>query len=159
MTGLKFIIDTFKISSVELGEILGVSKQTINDWVKKRKTIPEARLNQLVEHFGLERSLFKQDELTEEEMHDIKNAYVAKVALSTSNENMRSFFRTEASDLPDDIKEDLATILKSENIGEEFIVELRTLVEQYKKRVKMQLIREGVGFYIDQRNKMFEKER
>ncbi|MNW02707.1 hypothetical protein D3C71_1985340 [compost metagenome] len=49
MIGLQFIADTFHMEYKTVAEAIGVSKQTLQDWIKERRKIPEPRLEQLSE--------------------------------------------------------------------------------------------------------------
>jgi transcriptional regulator with XRE-family HTH domain len=61
MIGLEFVIETFEVKRKELATILGVSQPTIQDWIKGRRAIPEQRLDQLVEYFGLPPAYLQED--------------------------------------------------------------------------------------------------
>jgi transcriptional regulator with XRE-family HTH domain len=65
---LKFIAQTFNKSLADVARELGVTRQTINEWVgKKRKPIPEKRIKQLAEIFDLDESYFRKAELSPSE--------------------------------------------------------------------------------------------
>ena len=63
MNGLKYIRTRCNISSSELANILGVTRQALSSWENEKKEVPEQRLNELSEYFGLEKKFF--GELTE----------------------------------------------------------------------------------------------
>jgi DNA-binding transcriptional regulator YdaS (Cro superfamily) len=73
MQGLSFILGLYDCSNSELARKLGVTRQTVNDWVgKRKKSIPEKRLQQLSRMFhGINKEYFEKD-LTEEEKVHIK---------------------------------------------------------------------------------------
>lgn len=58
MNGLKYIRTRCNISSSELANILGVTRQALSSWENDKKEIPEQRLNELSEYFGLEGKFF-----------------------------------------------------------------------------------------------------
>jgi transcriptional regulator with XRE-family HTH domain len=55
-----------------VAEKVGVSKQTFQDWIKGRRNIPQQRLEQLSELFGIKDTLLFQKELTDAEKTDIQ---------------------------------------------------------------------------------------
>lgn len=69
MNGLSFIRRRCNLSQGQLAQMLGVTRQAINLWENRREPLPEARLRQLSEFFGLVPELFgeisemQQDEL------------------------------------------------------------------------------------------------
>jgi transcriptional regulator with XRE-family HTH domain len=77
MIGLEFIAKTFNLKYTEIADILGISKKTVNDWVKGRSKIPAKRLKQLSEYFQLPEGYF-QKELTEDEMREIHIIYLER---------------------------------------------------------------------------------
>lgn len=60
MIGLQFIADTFHMEYKSVAEAIGVSKQTFQDWIKERRKIPEPRLEQLSELFGIEEKRYSR---------------------------------------------------------------------------------------------------
>jgi len=69
MFGLEFILEIFNSNPNQLADELGIRRQSVYDWIKKKK-IPDARLKQLSKLFDIPQEYF-QLELTEEEMRDI----------------------------------------------------------------------------------------
>lgn len=69
MNGLSFIRRRCNLSQGQLAQMLGITRQAINLWENRREPLPEARLRQLSDFFGLEPELFgeisemQQDEL------------------------------------------------------------------------------------------------
>lgn len=69
MNGLSFIRRRCNLSQGQLAQMLGVTRQAINLWENRREPLPEVRLRQLSDFFGLEPELFgeiseaQQDEL------------------------------------------------------------------------------------------------
>lgn len=58
MNGLKYIRTRCNLSSSELADVLGVTRQALSSWENGKKEIPEQRLNELEEYFGLESEYF-----------------------------------------------------------------------------------------------------
>lgn len=58
MNGLSFIRRRCNLSQGQLAQMLGVTRQAINLWENRREPLPEARLRQLSDFFGLEPELF-----------------------------------------------------------------------------------------------------
>jgi transcriptional regulator with XRE-family HTH domain len=78
MIGLQFIADTFHMEYKSVAEAIGVSKQTFQDWIKERRKIPEPRLEQLSELFGIEDKSLFQKELLPSEKSEILMVYLTK---------------------------------------------------------------------------------
>lgn len=78
MIGLQFIADTFHMEYKSVAEAIGVSKQTFQDWIKERRKIPEPRLEQLSELFGIEEKTLFQKELLPSEKSEILMVYLTK---------------------------------------------------------------------------------
>ncbi|MDF9845555.1 MULTISPECIES: helix-turn-helix transcriptional regulator [unclassified Paenibacillus] len=78
MIGLQFIADTFHMEYKSVAEAIGVSKQTFQDWIKERRKIPEPRLEQLSELFGIEDQTLFQKELLPSEKSEILMIYLTK---------------------------------------------------------------------------------
>ena len=55
MNGLKYIRTRCNLSLSELADMIGVSRQALSSWENGRKDIPEQRLEQLSEFFGVNR--------------------------------------------------------------------------------------------------------
>ena len=58
LNGLKYIRTRCNLSSSELANILGITRQALSSWENEKKEIPEQRLKELEEYFGLERKYF-----------------------------------------------------------------------------------------------------
>ena len=69
MNGLSFIRRRCNLSQGQLAQMLGVTRQAINLWENRREPLPEARLRQLSDFFGLEPELFGEiSEMQQEEL-------------------------------------------------------------------------------------------
>lgn len=78
MIGLQYIADTFHMEYKTVAENIGVSKQTFQDWIKERRKIPQKRLEQLSELFGIKEIEKFQSKLTEAEKREIQILYFHK---------------------------------------------------------------------------------
>lgn len=61
MIGLEYIIGLYNMQSVELAEKLGIKKQNINMWIKRKQKIPKKYLPILEELFGIDQEYFSKD--------------------------------------------------------------------------------------------------
>jgi transcriptional regulator with XRE-family HTH domain len=77
MIGLEFICKTFQIEYKKLAEILGITPQTINSWLRGKRKISQDKLNKLSDYFDLPKEYF-QKELTEDEMREIHIIYLER---------------------------------------------------------------------------------
>lgn len=80
MIGLEYIVREFRKEYKEVANDLGVSKQTIQDWLKERRKIPAKRLNQLSIMFKLPEEYFQQKELTSIEKNNVRIKYLEMIS-------------------------------------------------------------------------------
>ncbi len=80
MSGLSLILREFNMTSKDLADVLGITRQSINDWVRGKRNIPNARLKEMVELFNLTEEYFLKDEndYTEVERLEVKMSYLKK---------------------------------------------------------------------------------
>ena len=80
MSGLSLILREFNMTSKELADALGITRQSLNDWVRGKRNIPNARLKEMVEIFNLSEGYFLKDEneYTEVERLEVKKSYLKK---------------------------------------------------------------------------------
>ncbi|RAK17364.1 hypothetical protein B0I26_11286 [Anoxybacillus vitaminiphilus] len=71
MIGLEYILSLYNMQHIELAERLGIKKQNINLWIKRKQNIPKKYLPILKEMFGIEEEYFTK-ELTEVEKLEIQ---------------------------------------------------------------------------------------
>ncbi|MHA6250361.1 helix-turn-helix domain-containing protein [Oceanobacillus sp. CAU 1775] len=71
MIGLEYILDLYGMQHVELAEKLGIKKQNINLWIKRKQNISKKHLPTLENIFGIEAKYFSK-ELTELEKLEIQ---------------------------------------------------------------------------------------
>ncbi len=77
MIGLEYILSLYNIQHVELAEKLGIKKQNINMWVKRKQNIPKKYLPVLEELFGVASDYFSR-ELSEIEKLEIQKEKLKK---------------------------------------------------------------------------------
>ncbi|UZT06191.1 hypothetical protein ONV75_16550 [Clostridium sp. LQ25] len=77
MIGLEYILGIYNMQHIELAEKLGIRKQNINLWIKKKQNIPKKYLPVLEELFGLKQEYF-QKELNELEKLEIQKEKLKK---------------------------------------------------------------------------------
>lgn len=61
MIGLEYILSLYNMQHIELADKLGIRKQNINLWVKKKQNIPKKYLPILGEIFGVDEKYFTID--------------------------------------------------------------------------------------------------
>lgn len=71
MIGLEYILGLYNVPHIELAEKLGIRKQNINMWVKRKQNIPKKYLPVLEDIFGISQAYFSI-ELTEIEKLEIQ---------------------------------------------------------------------------------------
>ncbi|MEK4646798.1 helix-turn-helix transcriptional regulator [Exiguobacterium sp. FSL W8-0210] len=106
MIGLEYIVREFRKEYKEVANDLGVSKQTIQDWLKERRKIPAKRLNQLSIMFKLPEEYFQQKELTSIEKNNVRIKYlemISKEEIIFLEENDEKTFYHAASPYQDEI--------------------------------------------------------
>lgn len=161
---LKFIAQTFNKSLADVARELGVTRQTINEWVgKKRKPIPEKRIKQLAEIFDLDESWFRKQELKGSEIIELqrifleRNAEFYEVEWEHMDEDGNTYTIAEArSDELDAanilyfeeekqrLLEDISSIY-DEPDGERILEEL-VLLFSTKKRAKIRMLKDVLEF-------------
>ena len=55
MLGLEYILGLYNMQHIELAEKLGIKKQNINLWIKRKQNIPKKYLPVLEELFGIDK--------------------------------------------------------------------------------------------------------
>ena len=86
MNGLKYIRTRCNLSLSELADMIGVSRQALSSWENGRKDIPEQRVEQLAEFFGVNREFL--GEISDE----MKNELIDK-AMFRYDENGKEYYR------------------------------------------------------------------
>ena len=75
MIGFEYICELYKKSYNSIATELGISRQSINGWIKGTRLIPTKHLPKLAKFFELPEEYF-QKELTEEEKEEIKEKQI-----------------------------------------------------------------------------------
>jgi transcriptional regulator with XRE-family HTH domain len=75
LIGLQYIAETFHTEYKSIAEQIGVSQQSLQDWLKGRRKIPMQRLEQLSRLFGIKDLELFQRELSDSEKIDIQILY------------------------------------------------------------------------------------
>jgi transcriptional regulator with XRE-family HTH domain len=78
MIGLEYICRVFEMDYKTLASRLGITPQTINSWLRRKRRIPQERLKQLSEFFSITERYFQQ-ELGGAEKDEIDLIYFKKV--------------------------------------------------------------------------------
>ncbi|MED4699560.1 helix-turn-helix transcriptional regulator [Lysinibacillus capsici] len=80
MGGLSLILREFNMTSKDLADVLGITRQSLNDWVRGKRNIPSVRLKEMIEFFNLTEEYFlkDEDEYTEVERLEVKKSYLKK---------------------------------------------------------------------------------
>ena len=61
LIGLKYILELFSIKQIELAEKLGIKKQNINLWIKRKQKISKKHLPTLEQIFGIDAKYFSKE--------------------------------------------------------------------------------------------------
>ncbi|MDX5476615.1 MAG: helix-turn-helix domain-containing protein [Bacillaceae bacterium] len=78
---MKYISQTFQIPLSEIANELGIKRQSVNEWVgKKRKPIPEKHIPKIATMFNLDESWFRKNELLGSERLELQRIYVDRNA-------------------------------------------------------------------------------
>lgn len=161
---LKYIAQTFQVPLSDIAKELGVKKQTVNEWVgKRRKPIPEKHIPKLAKLFDLDESWFRKQELKGSEMIELqrifleRNAEFYEVEWEHTDEDGNTYTITETrSDELDAanmlyfeeerqrLLEDISSIY-DEPDGERILEEL-VLLFSTKKRTKIRMLKDVLEF-------------
>ncbi len=112
MIGLEFILGLYNMQHVELAEHLGIKKQNINMWVKRRQNIPKKYLPVLEELFGIDREIFSKelDEIEKLEIQKEKLKNDLKPVITKHEKRYKSGEINDVVDIPIYDKEEINTI-------------------------------------------------
>lgn len=127
LIGLEYILNLYNMQHVELAEKLGIKKQNINMWIKRKQNIPKKYLPILAELFGLEQNYFSKD-LTEIDKLEIQKEKIKKDLKPVIKKHEQQFMIGEINDIvevPVYDKEEMNTIERS--------IEKAKLVSRFKK--------------------------
>lgn len=132
MIGLEHIVKEFQVGYQELAKEIGVSPQTIQDWLKQRRKIPKKRLEQLSKYFRVPVAYF-QKSLTFREREEIALIYLKnnsrKIEIPIFNENNEIVNYYETTENEEEINY-LETKIFMENRQKEILTKLNDLMNQ-----------------------------
>ncbi|WP_404443518.1 helix-turn-helix domain-containing protein [Sutcliffiella horikoshii] len=78
---LKYISQTFQIPLSEVANELGIKRQSVNEWVgKKRKPIPEKHIGKIASLFNLDEKWFRKQTLLGSERLELQRIFVDRNA-------------------------------------------------------------------------------
>lgn len=80
MNGLTYIRKLCNLSSCDVADILGVSRQAVSSW-ENGKIIPEDRLKQLSNYFGVQENYFS--EITDEDKEYLAQLPMVRARITT----------------------------------------------------------------------------
>jgi len=100
LIGLEYILGLFNLQHVELADKLGIKKQNINMWVKRKQNIPKKYLPVLEELFGIEREYFSK-ELTEIDKLEIQKEKLKRDLKPVVKKHEQQFMIGEINDIVD----------------------------------------------------------
>ncbi|WP_455723349.1 helix-turn-helix transcriptional regulator [Dysosmobacter welbionis] len=132
MNGLSFIRRRCNLSQGQLAEKLGVTRQAINLWEKRREPLPEARKEQLSRFFGLEPELF--DEINQEQ----KDALLHRPCFMYRNDDGHDYFLFGENPLRP------VGCLLSEKTGQSFTQDEQMILDHRELEEMLDILREAV---------------
>lgn len=127
MIGLEYILSLYNMQHVELAEKLGIKKQNINMWIKRKQKIPKKYLPILESIFELKQEYFTK-ELTEIEKLEIQKEKLKRDLKPVIKKHEQQFMIGEVNDIvevPVYDKEEMNAIERS--------IEKAKLVLRFKK--------------------------
>lgn len=131
MIGLEYILSLYNMKHIDLAEKLGIKKQNINLWIKRKQNIPKKYLPILQDIFGLEKEYFIK------ELNEIEKLEIQKEKLKTDlqpviKKHQQQFMIGEVNDIvevPVYDKEEINSIERS--------IEKAKLVSRFKKSIEI----------------------
>lgn len=131
MIGLEYILNLYNMQHVELAEILGIRKQNINMWIKRKQNIPKKYLPILEDIFELEQRYF-ESEITEIEKLEIQKEKLKRDLKPVIKKQEQQFMIGKINDIvevPIYDKEEINTIERD--------IEKAKLTSRFKKVLDM----------------------
>ena len=140
MIGLEYIVKEFQMEYKEVSEDLGISPQTMQDWLKGRRKIPAKHLEKLSIIFNLPKTFF-QKELIFTEKGEVTIHYLEKIS--------------KEEEIPVLTDEDEVTHYYKKRTYEDEIQFLKETMEKKKKQNDIRkrfekLIKEDTGLSFDE---------
>lgn len=127
LIGLEYIVGLYNMQHIELAEKLGIKKQNINMWIKKKQKIPKKYLPILEKLFGLNQKYFSED-LSEIEKLEIQKEKLKRELKPIIKKHEQQFMIGKINDIvevPVYDKEELNSIERS--------IEKAKLVSRFKQ--------------------------
>jgi hypothetical protein len=146
MIGLEYIIQTYHKSSSGVANKIGVSRQTMNDWIKQRKKIPQTRLEDLQGMFPkMPKEYFSKILLQSEEL-EIQEIYLRETDVWDEYNDFH---------IDEDGKEHFFTTQVSQNEG--LIRQIQNKQEKAKMLERFREIIEGEPYLEHRNTKILER--
>lgn len=131
MIGLEYILNLYNMQHIDLAEKLGIKKQNINLWIKRKQNIPKKYLPILSELFGIEEEYFIK-ELTEVEKLEIQKEKLKQDLKPVIKNHEQQFLIGDVNDIvevPVYDKEEMNRIERS--------IEKAKLISRFKQTIEM----------------------
>ncbi|SCG82553.1 DNA-binding protein [Proteiniborus sp. DW1] len=131
MIGLEYILNLYNMQHTDLAENLGIKKQNINLWIKRKQNIPKKYLPLLEELFGIKKEYFTK-ELTEIEKLEIQKEKLKQELKPVIKSHEQQFMAGENSnfvEVPIYDKEEINTIERN--------IEKAKLVSRFKEALNV----------------------
>lgn len=131
MIGLEYILNLYNMQHIELAEKLGIKKQNINLWIKKKQNIPKKYLPILEEIFGINRGYYSK-EIDEIDKLEIQKEKLKRDLKPVIKKHEQQFIIGEINDIvevPIYDKEEINSIERS--------IEKAKLIERFKKAIEV----------------------
>lgn len=109
MTTLPYLALLHQVSYTSVCKELGVTPQQFTDWVKRRRPVPQERLEQAAHYFGVPIELLVDERLYLLELNDLiklrlKIAYLTEQLKSNQDEEVQNMHRETLEKLQEDVK-------------------------------------------------------
>ncbi|MFS0882213.1 transcriptional regulator [Metabacillus niabensis] len=131
MIGLEYILSIFNMQHIDLAEKLGIKKQNINLWIKRKQNIPKKYLPILSDLFGIDEEYFIK-ELTEVEKLEIQKEKLKQDLKPIIKNHDQQFLIGDVNDIvevPVYDKEEINTIERS--------IEKAKLISRFKQAIEV----------------------
>lgn len=129
MLGLEFIVKMRNIEYKEIANYLGISSQSVSDWIKGKRKIPDNRSEQLSNFFGIDKDLICRD-LSEDERLKLHYKLSEVKGLKKQNKEMVTYDSTQ---IRFDIKE-----YAKENNEVHTTSDLEKKIREERRKIKIQ---------------------
>ncbi|MFY2157737.1 transcriptional regulator [Cytobacillus firmus] len=131
MIGLEYILSLYNMQHIELAVKLGIKKQNINLWIKRKQSIPKKYLPVLSELFGVEEDYFTK-ELTEVERLEIQKEKLKQDLTPVIQKQDQQFILGDVNDIVE------VPIYDKEEMNKiERTIEKAKLVARFKQAIEI----------------------